>query len=159
MIGITLITVGTLKEGYLKEATEDYKKRLSQYARVEDVNLKEERIQNEDDVTEIARALEREGERILQAIPKDSYRVALCVEGREYSSPELAEIIGRACDEKSRIVLIIGSSHGLADTVKRAADLRLSISKLTFPHQLMRPMLFEIIYRSFTIIHGKRYHK
>lgn len=159
MIAITLISIGTLKESYLKEATEEYKKRLSQYARVEEINLKEERIQNEDDSAEISRALEKEGERILQALPKDSYKIALCVEGKEYSSPALAEIIGRACDEKGRIVLIIGSSHGLADCVKSAADLKLSISKLTFPHQLMRPVLYEVVYRSFTIIHGKRYHK
>lgn len=159
MIDITLITVGSLKESYLKEATEEYKKRLSQYARVEEICLKEERIQNEDDGTEIGRALEREGERILTSIPKDTYKIALCVEGKQYSSPQLAEIIGRACDEKGRITLIIGSSHGLSARVKGAADLRLSISNLTFPHQLMRPLLCEIIYRSFTIIHGKRYHK
>ena len=159
MIGITLISVGTLKEGYLKEATDEYKKRLSQYAKVEEINLKEERIQNEDDATEVARALEKEGERILSSIPKDAYKIAMCVEGREYSSPELAGIIGKACDEKGRIVLMIGSSHGMSDNVKRAADLKLSISKLTFPHQLMRPVLYEVIYRSFTIIHGKKYHK
>lgn len=159
MIQLTLITVGTLKESYLKEAVAEYKKRLLQYAKVDEVCLKEEKIQNEDDRSEIERALATEAERILAAIPKDSYKIALCVEGKEYDSPALAALIGKACDEKGKISLIIGSSHGLSDTVKQAADLKLSISKLTFPHQLMRPVLMEVIYRSFTIIAGKRYHK
>ena len=159
MIQLTLITVGTLKENYLKEAVAEYKKRLLQYAKVDEVCLKEEKIQNEDDRSEIERALATEAERILAAVPKDSYKIALCVEGKEYDSPALAALIGKACDEKGKISLIIGSSHGLSDTVKQAADLKLSISKLTFPHQLMRPVLMEVIYRSFTIIAGKRYHK
>ena len=159
MIQLTLITVGTLKEGYLKEATAEYIKRLSQYAKVDEINLKEEKIQNEDDNSEISRALKTEADRILSAIPKDSYKIALCVEGKEYDSPTLASLIGKACDEKGKITLIIGSSHGLCDTIKNAADMKLSISKLTFPHQLMRPVLMEVIYRSFTILAGKKYHK
>ena len=156
---ITLITVGTLKEDYLKDAACEYKKRLSQYAKVEEINLKEELIKDEDNSAEISKALENEAKRIIAAIPKDSYKIALCVEGREYSSPELADIVRRANDSRGKLTLVIGSSHGLSESVKSECDLRLSFSKLTFPHQLMRPMLFEIIYRSFTIIHGKRYHK
>ena len=159
MIQLTIVTVGTLKESYLKEAVDEYKKRLSQYARVDEINLKEEKIQNEDDATEVARALSSEGERIIAALPKDAYKIALCVEGKQYDSPELAGIIGRACDEKGKIALIIGSSHGLSESVKKEANLRLSLSKLTFPHQLMRPVLMEVLYRSFTIIAGKKYHK
>ena len=159
MIQLTLITVGTLKEAYLKAAVDEYKKRLSQYARVDEISLKEEKIQNEDDSAEIRRALESEGEKILAAMPKDSFKIALCVEGKEYDSPELAALIGRACDEKGKISLVIGSSHGLCESVKKEANLRLSLSKLTFPHQLMRPLLYEVIYRSFSIIAGKRYHK
>ena len=159
MTTVTVISVGTLKESYLKEAVAEYKKRLAQYARVEEISIKEETIKNEDDKSEIKRALTAEAQRILASIPKGAYKIALCVEGKEYDSPALADVISRACDEKGRIALIIGSSHGLADEVKSAADLKLSISKLTFPHQLMRPILLEAIYRSFTIIHGKRYHK
>ena len=159
MVILTVITVGTLKEGYLKDAVAEYKKRLLQYARVDEINLKEETIRNEDDATEIARALAAEGEKILAAMPKDAYKIALCVEGVQYDSPALARVIERACDGVGKIALIIGSSHGLSDTVKSKCDLKLSVSKLTFPHQLMRPLLYEVIYRSFSIIAGKRYHK
>ncbi len=159
MVQITLITVGTLKEKYLSEAFAEYKKRLSQYARVDEVNIKEETIKNEDDSSEIARALAAEGDRIIAAIPKDSAKVAMCIEGKQYDSLELAREIGRLCDEKGRITLIIGSSHGLSDRVKSECSLRLSVSKLTFPHQLMRVILMETVYRSFTILAGKRYHK
>ena len=159
MIQITVISVGTLKEGYLKDGVSEYKKRLSQYARVDEINLKEETIKNEDDVSEIKRALDSEGAKIIQSIPKDSYKIALCVEGKEYDSTALASLIGSAADSKGRICLIIGSSHGLSDSVKSECDSRLSLSKLTFPHQLMRVILFEALYRSFTILTGKKYHK
>jgi 23S rRNA (pseudouridine1915-N3)-methyltransferase len=159
MISITLITVGTLKEDYLKDAIAEYKKRLSQYARVEEVNLKEERIVNEDNRAEIEKALSTEGDKIIAAIPKDSAKIAMCVEGKQYDSPALASLIGKLGDEKGRITLIIGSSHGLAEKVKKECDIRLSLSALTFPHQLMRVILFEALYRSFTILAGKRYHK
>ena len=159
MANITLITVGTLKENYLKDAVAEYKKRLSQYARVEEINLKEERIVNEDDASEVRRALESEGERILAAIPKGSGKIALCVEGKQYDSVALAGLIGRMADESGKITLIIGSSHGLADKVKKECDVRLSVSALTFPHQLMRVVLYEALYRSFTILAGKKYHK
>ncbi len=156
---VTIITVGTLKEGYLKEAVAEYKKRLSQYARVDEVELKEERIRDEDDPKEVADALEREAAKILGAIPEGAYKIALCVEGKLHTSEELAEIVGEAEDRCGKLALVIGSSHGLSDTVKRAADRRISFSRLTFPHQLIRVNLYEAIYRSFTILRGKRYHK
>jgi len=159
MVQITIVSVGTLKESYLKEAVLEYKKRLSQYARVDEINLKEEPIKNEDDTSEIRRALDAEGAKILSSIPKDSYKIAMCVEGKEYDSPALARLIGDAADSKGRISLIIGSSHGLSENVKRECDARISLSKLTFPHQLMRVILMETLYRSFTILAGKRYHK
>ena len=159
MANITLISVGTLKEGYLKEAVDEYKKRISQFAKVDEVNLKEEQIHNESDKTEIQTALKREGEKILAAIPKDSFAVAACVEGVQYDSIALAGVINNALSKTGKMSIIIGSSHGLSDEVKKRCDLRLSISKLTFPHQLIRPVLLEAIYRSFTIIHGKKYHK
>ena len=159
MANITLITVGTLKESYLKDAVAEYKKRLSQYAKVDEINIKEERIANEDDASEIRRALELEGEKIIGAIPKGSGKIALCVEGKQYDSPSLARLIGRMADESGKITLIIGSSHGLCERVKRECDVRLSVSQLTFPHQLMRVVLYEALYRSFTILAGKKYHK
>ena len=156
---LTLITVGTLKEDYLKDAVAEYKKRLSQYARVEEISLKEEKICDEDNPAQIARALSTEGERIIAAIPKGATAVALCVEGKQYSSEGLAELVKGAEDASGKLALIIGSSHGLAPEVKSRADVRLSVSKMTFPHQLMRVILYEALYRSFTIIAGKRYHK
>ncbi len=159
MVQVTVISVGTIKEQYLKDAISEYKKRLSQYARVEEVNIKEATIKNEDDKSEIKRALDCEGERILATIPRDSYKIAMCVEGKEYDSPTLASLISEAADRCGKISLVIGSSHGLSENVKKECDTRLSISKLTFPHQLMRAVLMEVLYRSFTIIAGKRYHK
>lgn len=159
MANLTIVTVGSLKEGYLREAVAEYKKRLSQYARVDEVEIKEERINNEDNRAEIESALTREADKILAAIPKDSYKIALCVEGKQYTSEELAKLIGEGCDKSGKITLIIGSSYGLSEKVKRECDVRLSFSKLTFPHQLMKVILFESLYRSFTILNGKRYHK
>ena len=159
MANITIISVGTLKEDYLRDAVAEYKKRLSQYARVEEINIKEEKIADEDDSSQVKRALEAEGEKILAAIPKGAGKIALCVEGKQYDSPALASLIGKMADESGKIALIIGSSHGLCDSVKRAADVRLSVSALTFPHQLMRVVLLEALYRSFTILAGKKYHK
>ena len=159
MASITVISVGTLKEEYLRDAVSEYKKRLSQYARVEEVNIKEERIANEDDKSQIQTALDCEGEKILASIPKGAAKIALCVEGKEYDSPSLATLIGSLSDECGKIALIIGSSHGLSEKVKRECRIRLSVSKMTFPHQLMRVILYEALYRSFTILAGKRYHK
>lgn len=158
-MNITVVSVGTLKETYLSEAVAEYKKRLSQYARVDEINIKEEKIRDENDASEIRRALEAEGEKILSAIPRDTAKVALCVEGREYDSLELSRLIGKFGDGAGKVAFIIGSSHGLSDSVKSAADIRLSVSHLTFPHQLMRVILFEALYRSMTILAGKRYHK
>ena len=159
MIQLTIVSVGTLKEDYLKSAVAEYKKRLSQYARVDEISIKEETIKNEDSLSEIQRALDCEADKILAAILKDAYKIALCVEGKQYSSEELAEIIRDASDTSGKIALVIGSSHGLSEKVKRECKLRLSVSKMTFPHQLMRVILAEALYRSFTIIAGKRYHK
>ena len=159
MANLTIITVGTLKEGYLKDAVAEYKKRLSQYARVDEINIKEEQIRDEDDSTEISRALESEADKIIAAIPKGAGKIALCVEGKQYDSPALARLIGKMADESGKIALVIGSSHGLSEKVKRECDVRLSFSALTFPHQLMKVILFEALYRSFTILAGKKYHK
>ena len=159
MANVTVVTVGTLKEGYLREAVAEYKKRLSQYAKVEEIEIKEERINNEDNRAEIENALTKEAEKILAAIPKDSLKITLCVEGKQCSSEELAKLIGEGNDRGGKIAFVIGSSYGLSEKVKKECDVRLSFSKLTFPHQLMKVILFESVYRSFTILAGKRYHK
>ncbi len=159
MFQLTIITVGSLKEDYLVKALGEYKKRLSSFAKIEEISIKEERIMNEDSESEISLALIKEGEKILSAIPDGAYTVATCVEGKQYDSVELASLLGREIDRSGKLCFIIGSSHGMADSVKKRADMRLSVSKLTFPHQLMRVLLYEILYRSFSIRAGKKYHK
>ena len=159
MISVTVITVGNLKESYWREAVAEYEKRLGAFCKLSLVQLKEHKLPEDPSKKEIDAALAEEGERILAAIPSRAYRIALCVEGRQFTSEELAERIEEATAVGGSLCLIIGSSHGLAPEVKAACDLRLSVSRLTFPHQLMRVLLMEILYRSFTILKGKRYHK
>ena len=159
MIQLTLITVGSLKEEYLKAALSEYEKRLSGLCRLESVSLKEEKIPDEDNASAVFSALEREGERILASVPEGAYTVAMCVEGKTMDSPTLAKALSDGAAKSGKLCFIIGSSHGLSPSVKKKADLRLSVSPLTFPHQLMRVMLSEILYRSFSIMAGKKYHK
>lgn len=159
MLEIKLITVGTLKEEYLRAAEAEYAKRLSAFCRFEAVSLKEARVPDDPSDADIKAALDAEGKAILASIPSRAYKIMLCVEGKQFSSEELAAKIEDVQSSHSSICFVIGSSHGLSDDVKKAADLRLSVSKLTFPHQLMRVMLSEIIYRSLNIIKGTKYHK
>jgi len=158
MTQCTLITVGTLKEKYLCDALAEYTKRIGAFAKWEEINLKEEKLADESD-SSVRAALEAEGDKILAKIPKDAYTVALCIEGKMLSSEELAEQVSIAQSRSGKICFIIGSSYGLSPRVKAKADLKLSFSRLTFPHQLVRVILAEAIYRSFTILAGKRYHK
>ena len=148
-----------MKEKYLTDAIAEYEKRLSAFARVDTVVLREEPIKNEDNPREIEAALAREADAIFSRIPEGAAVFALCIEGKEYPSEELAKKIGEEVDRGGKICFIIGSSHGLSPRVKARADLRLSFSKMTFPHQLVRVLLLESVYRSFTILAGKRYHK
>ena len=159
MIQVTLITVGNLKEGYWRDAVSEYEKRLSAFCQPKLVQLKEARLSDNPSEGEIRAALATEGKEILAAIPPRAFCVTLCVEGKQFSSEALAKKLEDALQESSHLCFIIGSSHGLSEQVKRACDVRLSVSKLTFPHQLMRLMLTEILYRSLTITAGKRYHK
>ncbi len=159
MTQLTIIATGTVKERYLRDAIAEYEKRLSSFCRVENLILREEPIKNEDNDREIAAALEREGEAILSRIPEGARVFALCIEGKEYDSHELARLVGDAVDCGGKLCFIIGSSHGLSPRVKARADVRLSFSRLTFPHQLVRVILLESVYRSFSILAGKRYHK
>ena len=159
MVNVTFITVGSLKEDYLRKAVEEYKKRLNAFCKPNIVELKEVKLSDDPSKNEIAAALDTESERIMAAIPPRAYKVALCVEGKQMPSEKLAETIDRAQMEHSDICFIIGSSFGLSDKIKNAADLKLSFSQLTFPHQLMRVILAEAVYRAFTNIKGTKYHK
>lgn len=159
MLNVKFITLGTLKEVYLRDAAAEYEKRLGAFCRFELVQLKEERLSDDPSESEIKNALSKESEKILALIPARAYVVAMCVEGKQLTSPELAEKLEEISSRTSDICFIIGSSFGLSDTVKQRADLRLSVSKLTFPHQLMRVILLETVYRAFNIQKGTRYHK
>lgn len=159
MIQLTLITVGNLKESYWRDAVAEYEKRLSAFCKPTIVQLKETRLPENPSASEIKAALAEEGKRILEAIPPRSYTVALCIEGKQFSSEELAKKLDSALQQTASICLIIGSSHGLAEEVKSLSQLRLSVSELTFPHQMMRPLLLEVVYRCFSILHGTKYHK
>lgn len=159
MINVKLITLGTLKEAYWRDAAAEYEKRLVAYCRFDMVQLKEERLSDSPSEGEIKNALEREGARVLAEIPQRAFCVAMCVEGKQLSSEELAQRLESVANETSDVCFIIGSSFGLAESVKKRADLRLSVSKLTFPHQLMRVLLLEAIYRAFNIQRGTKYHK
>ena len=160
MLKIKFITVGSLAERHWREACDEYKKRLSLSCKVEDCELKEAKLPKNPADGDIARALDSEADKILSEIPPRAYTVALCIEGKQLSSEELADLLEtKATEGFSDICFIIGSSHGLSDRVKRAASARLSMSRLTFPHQLARVMLFEAVYRAEEIIRGTKYHK
>ena len=159
MLNVKLITVGSLKEGYLKEAISEYSKRLSAFCSFEITELKEYKLPDSPAESDISKALRDEAERIRKSMPQKSYKIALCVEGKQLSSEELAEKIEDISQISACICLIIGSSHGIDSALKAECDMRLSVSKLTFPHQLMRVMMLEIIYRAMNIIKGTKYHK
>ncbi|MBQ9773849.1 MAG: 23S rRNA (pseudouridine(1915)-N(3))-methyltransferase RlmH [Clostridia bacterium] len=159
MIQLTVITVGNLKESYWRDAMAEYEKRLSSFCKTEIVQLKEARVSEDPSDTEISHALADEGRRILAAIPNRAYKIALCVEGEQFSSEALAKKLDGVLAGNGSLCLVIGSSYGLSPEVKAACDLRLSVSKLTFPHQMMRVLLLEVLYRCFGILKGTKYHK
>lgn len=160
MLNITVLAVGTVKETYLRDAIREYSKRLSAYCRLTFVECKEERLPDSPSPAEIRTAIVREGERLLASVPKRAYVVALCIEGKELSSEELADRISAiTAGGYSELVFVIGGSDGLSDAVRERADLRLSFSRMTFPHQLMRVILTEQLYRAMNILGGGKYHK
>ena len=141
MLTVTILAIGNLKESYLREAIKEYEKRLTAYCRFRMIELKDNTP-------------------VLPHLPERAYRIALCVEGKQKSSEELAALIDQKATEGfSALVFVIGAFDGLAEEVKAACHLRLSFSKMTFPHQLMRVILAEQIYRAFTINAGSQYHK
>ena len=159
MISVKIISTGTLKEEYLRAAVSEYAKRLSGYCKFSEVVLREAKLPDSPSEREIAAALDAEAKAILAEISPRAFKIAMCVEGKQLSSEAFAKKISDTSMQASEIVFIIGSSHGLSDKVKSAADMRLSVSEMTFPHQLMKVMLMESIYRAFNIISGTKYHK
>lgn len=160
MVSVTLIAVGKIKEKYLREALDEYAKRLSAYCKFEVVEVKDEKTPDSPSTREKQLVLEREGERISAKIPQGAAVVSLCVEGKQMTSKRFAELIsGYSIRGISKIAFIIGGSFGLDEKIKALSDVRLSFSEMTFPHMLMRVILAEQLYRGFTITEGKTYHK
>lgn len=161
MIKINIICIGKIKEKYFTDAIGEYSKRLTAYCKYNIIELNEERIRsNSPNQSQIAEVLDAEGKRILQKISSGDYVIAMCIEGRLMSSEELSKVIDNASiSGKSTIDFIIGGSYGLSDEVKSRANLKLSMSKMTFPHQMARMILSEQIYRAFEISTNGKYHK
>ncbi|RFU62481.1 23S rRNA (pseudouridine(1915)-N(3))-methyltransferase RlmH [Peribacillus glennii] len=159
-MNITIVTVGKLKEKYLKQGIDEYLKRLSSYAKVDIIELPDEKAPETLSDVEMLQIKEKEGERILGKISADAHVIALAIEGKMKSSDELADTLDKlATYGKSKVVFVIGGSLGLGTSVMQRADEALSFSKMTFPHQLMRLILVEQIYRAFRINRGEPYHK
>ena len=157
---ITIICVGKLKEKYFTEAVEEYKKRLSRYCRLDIMEVGDEKTPEGAGENLEKQIKKKEGQRILDKIPAGTYVVALAIQGEMVSSEGLAQRIkGWEVSGISHLVLLIGGSLGLSEEVLSRADWELSFSKMTFPHQLMRVILLEQIYRSYRIIKGEPYHK
>ncbi len=157
---ITLITVGKIKEKFFADAVAEYSKRLSRYCKLEIVQVADEKTPDGAGELMERQIREKEGERILAQLRDGAYVIALAIEGEMLSSEALSEKIERlGIGGESHIVFIIGGSLGLSDAVLKRADHKLSFSRMTFPHQLMRVILLEQIYRSYRIMHGEPYHK
>ena len=160
MMNVRIICLGKLKEQYLRDMCAEYVKRLGAYCKVSVTELTPERLPDVPSQSEIKAALEKEGKQILSKTEKGDVVIALCIEGKMLSSEQLSEKLGGfALGGASCVDFVIGSSCGLSDEVKGRADFRLSMSPMTFPHQLARVMLLEQIYRAFSISAGSKYHK
>lgn len=160
MLGVKLICVGKMKERFYTDAFAEYAKRLGGLCRFELAEVAEERLSDSPSQSEVSAALAREAENIRKQIPKGARLVAMCIEGREMSSDELAGYIGLAAGSGvSKLCFAVGGSFGLHESIKNDAELRLSMSRMTFPHHLARVMLAEQIYRALSIGAGSRYHK
>lgn len=157
---ITLVTVGKIKEKFFSGAVEEYTKRLSRYCRLDIIQVADEKTPDKAGAAEEVQIKNREGERILSQIRDGACVIALAIEGQMLSSEQLADKIGQlGVNGQSQIVFVIGGSLGLSEAVLNRADYKLSFSKMTFPHQLMRVILLEQIYRSYRIMWGEPYHK
>lgn len=159
MLSVNIICVGKLKESYLRDAIDEYSKRMRTLCRLSIIELPEERSSDDPSAAEIVRVITAESERIMQKLGKGDYVIAMCVEGRNISSEELSAKLEDISMRSSTVDLIIGGSWGLSDELKSRADFKLSMGKMTFPHQLCRVMLLEQVYRAFQISKGTKYHK
>ena len=160
MQNVTLICVGKLKEKYLRDACDEYSKRLNAFCKLNIIELNPYRLSDNPSQSEISIALNSESKDILAKIPNNSKVLAMCIEGKQMPSEKLSAMISQAGVEGyNSLTFIIGGSHGLSDSVKKRADFHLSMSEMTFPHQLARVMLLEQIYRSYQISNGGKYHK
>lgn len=160
MMNVTVLAVGRLKEKYLTDGCAEYVKRLGSFCRLRVVEISEYRLPENPSPSEIALGLQKEGERLLAQASGADWIAALCIEGDMIASPDLSAALERcALSSQSNVCFIIGGSFGLSDQVKAAAQMRLSMSRMTFPHQLARLMLLEQIYRAFSISRGGKYHK
>ncbi len=159
MLNVNIICVGRLKESYLRGAIEEYSKRMKPLCKLNIIELPEERVGENPSAAEIKKTIDAESGRILQKLSKSDYVVAMCIEGRNLSSEELSQKIEEIQQIAGTVDFIIGGSWGLSDALKARADFKLSMGKMTFPHQLFRVMLLEQIYRAFQISRGTKYHK
>lgn len=157
---ITIITVGKLKEKYLKQGIQEYLKRLSTYAKVNVIEVTDEKAPEAMSEAEMLEVKRKEGERILRNISQETFVITLEINGEMLSSEQLAARMDElATYGKSKVAFVIGGSLGLSEAVEKRSNLALSFSKMTFPHQLMRVVLLEQIYRAFRINRGEPYHK
>lgn len=160
MLSIRLVCVGKLREQFFVDAFNEYFKRLSAYCKFECAELNETKLGSSPSDKEIAAALDKEAADIERALGKDAYVIAMCVEGIQLKSEDLAQRISSlAVAGRGRICFVIGGSFGISPRIKQRADMRLSMSEMTFPHHLARVMLAEQIYRAFKISEGSKYHK
>lgn len=160
MLSVTVLCVGRLKDRFFEEASAEYLKRLKAYAKVNVVEIKAIELSQEPGEAEIAAVLEKEGNEIIRKIPAGAKVVTMCIEGKLFSSEELAGYFASSANAGcSHVVFIIGGSYGLSEKVKALSDVRMSMSRMTFPHRLARIMLLEQIYRGFKINAGEKYHK
>ena len=159
MISVNVICVGKLKEQYLRDGCAEYIKRISAFSKVNVVEVAEERCGDDPSDSEIKNVIEKEGSRIIAKIPKGSCVIPLCIEGKEYSSPEFSAQLEKLSLEYSAVTFIIGGSFGISDEVKNLGRIKLSFGKLTLPHQLARMVLLEQVYRAFSISNNSKYHK
>lgn len=157
-MNIDIIAVGKIKEKFFTQAIDEYSKRLSRFAKFSITEIPDEKIPDNASEKVCLQILEKEGDKILSKV-KDGYVIALCIEGTELSSTEFSELIEKVSMKSSRITFIIGGSLGLSDKVKNRADFKQSFGRATLPHQLMRVVLCEQIYRSFKIKNNEAYHK
>ncbi len=159
-MNISIVTVGKLKEKYLKAGIAEYAKRLGAYAKIAEVEVADEKAPEQLSEADMEIVKKKEGERILAKIPQDAYVIALAIDGKMKTSEQLAKDMESLMTYgRSKVVFVIGGSLGLHDEVLKRADEKLSFSKMTFPHQLMKLILLEQIYRGFRIMKGEPYHK